>query len=226
MGNANETPVFVDMPANTSVIRTGDKSVPIQSTGNEKLRISVMLAVLADGGNLPPFIILKRKTLPKEEFPPGIFVRCQQKGWMTSKLLNDLIRRVWKKKPHASTRFLLSLNSFRGHLTQNTKTVLQACNTDLVVIPGGMTSILQALDAVVNKPFKDYLREQYEDWIINNQHEYTRAGNIKKPSIRLICEWILKAWNQISEESIRKGFKKCCISNALDGSEDDIAGGK
>jgi hypothetical protein len=95
---------------------------------------------------------------------------------MTSKLLNDLIRRVWKKRPHASTRCLLSLNSFRGHLTQNTKTVLQACNTDLVVIPGGMTSILQALDVVVNKPFKDYLREQYEDWLINNQHEYTRAG--------------------------------------------------
>jgi hypothetical protein len=145
---------------------------------------------------------------------------------MTSKLLNDLIRRVWKKRPHASTRSLLSLNSFRGHLTQNTKTVLQTCNTDLVVIPGGMTSILQALDVVVNKPFKDYLRKQYEDWLINNQHEYTRAGNIKKPSIRLMFEWILKAWNQISEESIRQGLKKCYISNALDGSEDDIAGGK
>jgi hypothetical protein len=36
-----------------------------------------------------------------------------------------------------------------------------------------------------------------------------------------MCEWILKAWNQISEESIRKGFKKCYISNALDGSEDE-----
>jgi hypothetical protein len=79
-----------------------------------------------------------------------------------------------------------------------------------------MTSILQVLDGVVNKPFKDYLREQYEDWLINNQHEYTRAGNIKKPSVRLMCQRILKAWNQISEESIRKGFKKCCISNALD----------
>jgi hypothetical protein len=31
-----------------------------------------MLAVLVDGGKLPPFIILKRKTLPKEEFPPGM----------------------------------------------------------------------------------------------------------------------------------------------------------
>lgn len=35
-------------------------------------------------------------------------------------------------------------------------------------------------------------------------------------------EWILTAWGRISSESIVNGFKKCCISNALDGSENDI----
>lgn len=36
-----------------------------------------MLAVLADGMKLPPYVILKRKTMPKEQLPTGIIVRCQ-----------------------------------------------------------------------------------------------------------------------------------------------------
>jgi len=38
----------------------------------------------------------------------------------------------------------------------------------------------------------------------------------------MLGQWILTTWNRISSESIIKGFKKCCLSNAIDGSEDDI----
>ena len=33
---------------------------------------------------------------------------------------------------------------------------------------------------------------------------------------------MLKTWEEIHPNIIVKVFKKCCISNALDGSEDDI----
>ena len=33
---------------------------------------------------------------------------------------------------------------------------------------------------------------------------------------------MLAAWKAIPESIIVRSFKKCCISNALDGSEDDI----
>jgi hypothetical protein len=39
-------------------------------------------------------------------------------------------------------------------------------NTYLVVIPKGMTTQLQVLDFVVNKPFKDSLREKCTDWFL------------------------------------------------------------
>jgi hypothetical protein len=35
-------------------------------------------------------------------------------------------------------------------------------------------------------------------------------------------QWVLAAWKAIPESIIVGSFKKCCISNALDGSEDDI----
>ena len=34
--------------------------------------------------------------------------------------------------------------------------------------------------------------------------------------------WIIIAWQHISPEVIVKGFKKCCISSAVDGTDDDM----
>jgi S-adenosylmethionine synthetase len=38
----------------------------------------------------------------------------------------------------------------------------------------------------------------------------------------MLGEWILTAWEIISSESVVTGFNKCCISNATDGTEDNI----
>jgi hypothetical protein len=34
--------------------------------------------------------------------------------------------------------------------------------------------------------------------------------------------WIIRAWLQISPQLTVKGFKKCCISNAVDGTDVDM----
>ncbi|QQP42457.1 Uncharacterized protein FKW44_017131 [Caligus rogercresseyi] len=38
----------------------------MRSTGNEKSRVTVMLTCLSDGTKLPAYLILKRKTIPKD----------------------------------------------------------------------------------------------------------------------------------------------------------------
>jgi hypothetical protein len=45
---------------------------------------------------------------------------------------------------------------------------------------------------------------------------------IKKPSLVLITKWVLNCWNATPEKIVFKSFKKCCISNELDGTEDDF----
>ena len=121
---------------------------------------------------------------------------------------------------------MLVLDAFKGHLSPEVKNELALQNTDLVVIPRGMTSKLQVLDVVVNKPFKDNIRKLYSDWLLNKDHPLTPSGKIKKPSVTLLCEWILASWSTISSESIINGFKKCCVSNALDDTEDDVLLGR
>uniref|UniRef100_A0A3Q3F4S1 HTH CENPB-type domain-containing protein n=1 Tax=Labrus bergylta TaxID=56723 RepID=A0A3Q3F4S1_9LABR len=118
-------------------------------------------------------------------------------------------------------RNMLVLDAFSGHLTEPVKSQVRAMNGDLVSVPGGMTSQLQVLDVVVNKPFKDILRKSYTEWLLSGNHALTPTRKIQKPSVRLLCEWILQAWDVVSSQSIIRGLKKCCISNALDGSEDD-----
>jgi hypothetical protein len=49
IGNADQIPVFYEMPSNVTVNKKFDKSVILRTRGNEKSWMSVMLSVLADG---------------------------------------------------------------------------------------------------------------------------------------------------------------------------------
>lgn len=160
IGNADQTPLMFDVVTNSTVSDRGVKSVPIVSTGHFKDRFTVMLACLGDGTKLPPYVVFKRKTLPKNlNFPKEVVVRCQAKGWMDEQLVQDWLRTVWSKVGGLSRRkSMLVWDSFRAHLSKPVCSTLRSINTECVVIPGGMTSMLQPLDVSINKPFKDRMR--------------------------------------------------------------------
>jgi len=164
MAIADETAIYLDMPPNYTVEKKGVKEVLLKTTGCEKLRLTVMLVATADGRKLPPLLVLKRKTLPKSEaFLKDIIVRAQEKGWMTEELMLEWLNIVWGRSPRAflNQPSMLVLDAFKGHLTDSVKNQLHKMKTELVVIPGGMTSVLQPMDVSINKPFKDRLRQQY-----------------------------------------------------------------
>ena len=98
---------------------------------------------------------------------------------------------------------MLILDAFYSHATEKIKKQVAEMNTDLVIIPGGMTSQLQVLDVVINKPFRVYLGEEYSHWLINGNHALPSTGKLKKPSIQLLAQWITTAWGRISIESIK-----------------------
>lgn len=225
IGNADETPIYFDMPVNYTVAKKGSKQVSIKTAGYEKQRITAMLCATADGKKLPPYLIFKRKTVPKNEvFPKDVIIRAQPKGWMTEELMKDWIDVVWNKRPGAmlQPKSLLVLDAFKGHTTDPVKNALKKKKSDIGIIPGGMTSQLQPLDVCLNKPVKDYIKQEYNKWLSNDDLPLTATGKVKRASASTIAQWVSIAWKRIPEEMVRKSFKKCCISNNLDGSEDDI----
>ena len=143
IGNMDETPMYFDMPGNTSVDFVVNKTIGIKTTGHEKQHFTVVLACLADGTKLKPMVIFKRKTMPKDKFPSGVLVKVQEKGWMNESLTHTWLDEIWFKRSGSLLKptSLLVWDQFRAHLCESVKMKLHQNKTRQAVIPGGCTGI-------------------------------------------------------------------------------------
>jgi hypothetical protein len=66
------------------------------------------------------------------------------------------------------------------------------------------------------------MREEWTKWMAMPDSDLTLTGRMRRPSISQVCEWVKKSWETVKTETVVKSFKKCGISNRLDGTEDDI----
>ncbi|XP_069593726.1 bromodomain testis-specific protein [Ranitomeya imitator] len=224
IGNMDEVPLTFDVPSNRTVEAKGSKTVTVKTAGHEKNHYTVVLSCCADGTKLPPMLIFKRKNMPKEAIPRGVVVHVHEKGWMDENGMRLWVDKVWSKRPGGLLKktALLVLDQFRAHISENTKKVFKEVKTHLAVIPGGLTSQLQPLDVSINKPFKVYMREEWNKWMAAGNHDLTPTGRMKRPTITQVCEWVKTSWQSVKDETIIRSFKKCGISNALDGTEDGM----
>ena len=96
IGNMDETPLWLDMPGETTVARTGERTVCIRTTGHDKGCFTVVLAAMADGRKLNPFVVFKdvQPNAPLAKIP-GVVVAYSSNGWMNEALTLDWIHRVW-----------------------------------------------------------------------------------------------------------------------------------
>ncbi|GBB88119.1 hypothetical protein RclHR1_14640001 [Rhizophagus clarus] len=127
------------------------------------------------------------------------------------------IKNIWTKRERISNpQSLLVLDSFSAHIVDSIKRCFGEKNTNIAVIPEGLTSRLQPLDVSVNKSFKTK-----NEWMAEAVKELTPAGNLKKPSYETVANWVRDPWNAVDVDLIRKSFKCCGISNKHDGTEND-----
>jgi len=225
IGNMDETPVYLEMPGKATFDYRGQNEVTVTSTGHEKEKITVTLGAYADGTKMSPLVHLTGvRPLPRDDIPAGIIVyMCGtgKKSWANEESILFWLRKLWGR--NSARRRLLVWDAFRAHLTNPVKDFLRNhCNTDMCVIPGGCTSRLQPADVSWNKPFKDRLRELYDEWLFSGRVEKTPKGNRRAPPKPLLLQWIKTAWDSITPEIVRKSFKKCGITVAMDGSEDHL----
>ncbi|XP_077453569.1 NEDD8-activating enzyme E1 catalytic subunit isoform X3 [Stigmatopora argus] len=212
--NMDELPLTFDIPMNHTVERKETSTVAIRTTGHEKSAFTVVLACHANGQKLPPMVIFKRKTLPKEKFPAGVIVKVNPKGWMDEEKMRDWLRDVYVKRPdgffHGSPSVLIC-DSMRAHLTATVKNQIMKRNSELAVIPGGLTKELQPLDIGINRAFKSKLRAAWEQWMIAGEHSFTKSGRQRRASYATICQWIFAAWANVSACTDVRAFAKAGI---------------
>lgn len=226
--NMDEVPLTFDIPVNRTVERTGTSTVSVRTTGNEKASFTVVLSVQANGQKLPPMVIFKRKTLPKEKFPPGVIIKANPKGWMDEEKMSEWLREVYVKRPGGffhQIPSMLIFDSMRAHLTDAVKTQVKQTNSVLAVIPGGLTKELQPLDIGVNRSFKAKLRAAWELWMTEGEHTFTKTGRQRRASYATICEWIVDAWAKVPVTCVVRAFAKAGIINAQQNDNDTDSDG-
>ena len=220
IGNMDETPLWLDMPGGTTITRQGERSVPLRTTGHKKSRFTVVLSAMADGRKLKPYVVFKGvRTIP-ELNTPGVVVALSKNGWMNEELTMDWVKRVW-----GSLNFghrLLVWDAYKCHITADVRSYVdKQTNTDVSVIPGGLTSHLQPADVSWNKPFKTAYKEKYSQWMATGPKTYTAAGNVRAPSKALCLQWVKECWEALPAKIIQKSFRVCGISVNTDGTEDE-----
>ncbi|CAG8827746.1 13801_t:CDS:1, partial [Dentiscutata erythropus] len=102
IGNMDETPLAFDMPSNVTIDTKGNKTISIRTCGYEKSCFTVVLACMADGRKLPPMIIFKLKNVPRLEFPQGVIIRANEKGWMNEMEMNFWVEKIWQNRTPSS----------------------------------------------------------------------------------------------------------------------------
>ncbi len=125
------------------------------------------LASTAAGEKLPAVIIFKeRKGVLGERIRKKLSipsVEASANGWMTTEEYHRWLVQVVKRK---DDRRLLILDSYSPHKSAvHITTANDRCNADVLIIPGGCTSIVQPMDKCINKPFKESMKASWQEWM-------------------------------------------------------------
>lgn len=112
--------------------------------------------------------------------------------------------------------------SASAHRAKDMKKFLAQQRVDQVMIPAGMTGYLQSLDIATNKPFKDYLRLEINDYIENRMVRNQR-GNFIKPSLQEVVRWVKNAWNKIPNDTVANALRSSYLNKTCSFKDTAIA---
>lgn len=207
--NMDEVPLTFDLPLTRTVDKTGAPSIGHNHQTRENT-FHLCIGLHRIWKKLPPMVIFKRKTMPKEQLLKGIVVKVNQKEWMLESLMKDWLTECYGKRPGGFFHWkkaLLVLDSMRAHITNLVKAVIKRTNSIPAVIPGGTTKYLQPLDISVNRAFKAALRGEWEASMTSGEKSFTKTGRMRRTSFSEVCQWILTAWSSVNHHQwVPKGW--------------------
>jgi len=213
--NIDETNIEFDMTGSVTLADQGSRTVSVRSSGSSA-RCTVLLGVTLSGRKLPPFVIFKgkpngriaREWTGSTEYPTTCIYAVQEKAWIDERTFLEWIRKVWGPFCVGKTSTYLLMDECTVHLMASCIHEIQDYRTEVDFIVRGYTSKLQVLDVGVNKPFKDYVKQSYEEFMVANE-----GGKSKRLDV---ARWISSAWEKITADSICHTWESIGItSNAV-----------
>ncbi len=211
--NFDETPINYDMVLQRSWDQRGSSEI-LLNTRDSKNRITVALGIIYPlKTHLPqlykckPLLIFKGKT-PRcvntiDRRDQRTVVSWNENAWMTAQ---QYCRVISETIPQEIRQFkiLIIHDGFSGHLRQDVVDVMNNLGYHSYVLPANSTALCQPLDVVVNKPFKDRMRQLYHQWMLANPQRKVQKHELH--------EWVAIVWTEFPSVMIQHAFRCCGIA--------------
>lgn len=130
-----------------------------------------------------------------------VLVYCQEEALCVTVIFINWHKFVFLKHQNqvAKAPCLLILDKSPNHLNEKVIEFLNDNKIKKIFIPGCLTSKLQPLDINVYKPFKDYFKQKYNQYQIENNCTIIVNNHHVKIDRNLIVELVYNDWyNEIS----------------------------
>ena len=214
--NMDQTPIFMSMHPKRTLDLQGRRTISCRRTSNSTARLTVSLAVSADGDKLKPMVIFKgtpdgriaTRELPDFETSDELLLCCQEHAWQDERNMEwwiDAILVPYLQEKADGVPVFLFLDQFEVHKSARTRAKLATLGIQLQLIPGGCTGLLQPVDISVGKPFKDRVRKKWFDWMVDQNPELPIITNASREDA---AAWVADAWRDFNPTIIKNRWQK------------------
>jgi hypothetical protein len=83
----------------------------------------------------------------------------------------------------------------------------------MCVVPGGLTPYLQAGDIAIYRSFKDIPSAEINVWKESDQVSYTKFDNPRPPDVKVVCEWVRRAWRETDPAAVTNSISAAGFSD-------------
>ena len=196
--NLDETGLFWQLLPNKTMAFRGERC-----TGGKKSkqRITLLVGANMSGSEKFPLLVIgnsKRPRAFKNKVIP-VNYKANSKAWMTAELFKETLREWNERLSQQGRRVLLCLDNFSGHSPE-----LQLSNIQLVFFPPNTTAKSQPMDQGII----ENLKRHYKKLLLHRRIEAMDEGKEFKFTLLDALHVVQRAWEQVSELTIRNCFAK------------------
>ena len=171
--NWDQTGIKIVPCSTWTMERQGAKRVQMVGV-NDKRQITAIFCGTLLGDFLPVQLIYEGKTPrchPHFEFPSGWHITHSPKHWSTGQTMLQYVEHIIlpyvekvRKTLGDNKPALAIMDNFKGQITESVSGLLDMHNIHVCLLPPNTTDLLQPMDIAVNKPAKEYLKRQFDQW--------------------------------------------------------------